>query len=302
MLFGAHVSAAGGLLPALERAEAIGAEVIQLHTQSPRVWRPNDYPEELLETFAAMAARHRRVKVTVCHASYLINLASFDRALLEKSRACLVTNLEVATRMGAACLVLHIGSHLGSGFPTVLATVADELAAALDRAEERLGQESCRLLLENTAGAGGTIGRSFSELAAVIAACSGDRRLGICLDTQHLFASGVSFSSLEEADAVVAELDATVGLERLGCLHLNDSKVPLGANRDRHENLGEGCIGERALGSLLSHPALQGLPAVLEVPGPERKGPGPADVAAARRLHRNGLRRRHSRAARAAAR
>ncbi|MGO9558896.1 MAG: deoxyribonuclease IV [Acidimicrobiales bacterium] len=295
MLFGAHLSAAGGLLPAIDRAAAVGAEVIQVHTQSPRVWKPNAYSPELLAEFALRVREHPSVVSTVCHASYLINLASPDPELLEKSRACLVKNLEVATLMGAFGLVLHAGSHRGVGFDEVLAGVALELEQALDHAEDLLGGPCCPLLIENTAGAGGTLGRSFTELARMIEAAGGDPRLGVCLDTQHLFASGVSFDSLDDADEVLRSLDDEVGLERLGCLHLNDSKVPLGSNRDRHENLGEGMIGRRALGSLLGHPVLQALPAVLEVPGPERNGPTALDLAAARAIHAAGLRRRHRR-------
>lgn len=269
----------------------MGAQVLQVHAQSPRVWRPNDYPPELLAEFAARLAAHRRLELAFCHASYLINLGTNDPVLVEKSMNCLVRNLEVASEMGAVGLVLHLGSHLGSGFASVLRAVSLELRTALDEAGGRLGRPCCRLLVENTAGAGGTIGRSFDELAAVIEACDADRRLGVCLDTQHLFASGVSFESLEEADRVVADLDRAVGLDRLGLLHDNDSKVPCGANRDRHENLGEGCIGRRALGSLLAHPRLAAVPAVLEVPGRERKGPAAEDVAAARHIYAAGRRR-----------
>lgn len=296
VLFGAHVSAAGGLLPAIDRAAAIGAEVIQLHTQSPRVWRPNAYSDELLGDFALRVERHPKVVSTVCHASYLINLGTTDPVLLEKSRLCLARNLEVATKMGAFGLVLHLGSHLGSGFHQVMHDVAAELVRALDVTEDALGRPSCALLMENAAGAGGTIGRSAAELGDVLEAAAGDTRLGICLDTQHLFASGVIFETLDQADAVVASIDASVGLERLECIHLNDSKVALGSNRDRHENLGDGQIGSRALGSLLAHPLLQRVPAVLEVPGAEKKGPGLADLQTARRLHAAGLRRWRRRA------
>ncbi|MGO9195944.1 MAG: deoxyribonuclease IV [Acidimicrobiales bacterium] len=299
MLFGAHVSAAGGLLPAIDRAAGMGAEVLQVHTQSPRVWKPNDYSDELLAEFARRVSEHPVVVSTVCHASYLINLGTSDPGLLEKSRACLVRNLEVATRMGAIGLVLHVGSHRGSGFEGVVSKVAAELERALDNAEHLLGGASCRLLMENTAGAGGTIGRSFAELARVLDSTSADERLGICLDTQHLFASGVAYENLDEAEAVVSSLAGEIGLDRLGCLHLNDSKVPVGSNRDRHENLGEGLIGRRALGSLLGHPALQELPVVLEVPGAERKGPGVADLLAAREIHAAGCRRWRNRLRRA---
>jgi deoxyribonuclease-4 len=289
--FGAHVSAAGGLVPALERGQRIGAEIIQLHTQSPRVWRPYDFGEEVFAAYRAAQAAQPVVRATVCHASYLINLATADGALLEKSRASLRSNLQVASAIGAIGLVLHLGSHLGAGAAAVTHQVADELVAAIDEVEQRRGAAVCPILMENAAGAGGTLGRSVAELADVLDAASGDRRLGTCLDTQHLFASGIAFDSAEAADDVVRGLHDALGPDRLQCLHVNDSKVPFGANRDRHENLGEGFIGERALGWLLGHPAVQGLPAVLEVPGAERAGPGAADLATARRIHANGLRR-----------
>lgn len=291
MRFGAHVSSAGGLLPAIDRGDAISAEVIQVHTQSPRTWKPNAYSHELLATFAAQVEAHPRISATVCHASYLINLGSADDELLAKSQVCLEKNLEVATEMGSVGLVLHLGSHLGEGFDPVVAPVAGRLVTALDRVADELGRVTCPILMENTAGAGGTIGRSFEELARVLEAAGGDERLGVCLDTQHLFASGVAYESLDEAEAVVAGLDRAIGLERLGCLHVNDSKVPFDSNRDRHENLGDGFIGRRALGSLLAHPALDDLPAVLEVPGDERSGPGLDDLAAARAIYAAGRRR-----------
>ena len=237
MLFGAHVSAAGGLLPAIDRAAGMGAEVLQVHTQSPRVWKPNDYSDELLAEFARRVSEHPVVVSTVCHASYLINLGTSDPGLLEKSRACLVRNLEVATRMGAIGLVLHVGSHRGSGFEGVVSKVAAELERALDDAEHLLGGASCRLLMENTAGAGGTIGRSFAELARVLDSTSADERLGICLDTQHLFASGVAYENLDEAEAVVqlarrgdrarpARLSAPQRLEGPGRLQPGPSREP----------------------------------------------------------------------------
>lgn len=286
MLIGAHVSAAGGPLRALERAEEMGAAAVQLHTQSPRAWRSSGHSEESFEAYR-VRAQSSPVKATLCHASYLINLATSDASLLDKSRSCLVENLRVASGIGAKGLVLHLGSHRGRGLESCIGQVAAELRRALDRdgaASRRHGADQASLLLENAAGAGGTLGRSFEELAAVIAAAAGDERLGACLDTQHLFASGVAYETLGDADRAVERLDATIGLGRLGCVHLNDSAVELGSNRDRHANLGEGCIGRRALGNLISHPGLADLPVVLEVPGQKRAGPARADLDTARRI------------------
>jgi deoxyribonuclease-4 len=301
MLFGANVSTAGGFLLAIDRAADMGAEVMQFHAQNPRMWKPYPYGDDVMAEFAARLAAHRGLAGLVCHGSYLINLATADPELRSKSRATLVHNLEVASRLGASGLVLHPGSHLGSGLDQVAAALASDALAALEAAGDRLGREPCMLLFENTAGAGGTIGRTFDELALLLDLASCDRRLGVCLDTQHLFASGVTYATLDQADAVVASIDRAVGLDRLRCLHVNDSKVPLGANRDRHENLGEGHIGRLALGALLGHPALQGLPAILEVPGVNRQGPAAADLAAARAIHAAGQRRWRARLARGGA-
>jgi deoxyribonuclease-4 len=284
VLIGAHVRAGGKLVPALDRATEIGAEVVQVFTQSPRAWKPTQYAPEVLDAYRAAQAAHPLVEATYCHASYLINLATADAELLEKSRACLAANLAAAAGMGASGLVLHIGSHRGLGFEGCV----PQVVAALEEALGAVGA-ACPILLENAAGAGGTMGRSFEELAGVLEGSGPE--LGVCLDTQHLWASGVSFATLDEADAVVAAFDDTIGLERLRCLHLNDSKVPLGANRDRHENIGAGTIGEAGLGALLGHPALQGLAAMLEVPG-AGEGPRAEDVAAARRALAAGLARR----------
>ncbi len=299
VLVGAHVSTAGGLRTALGRGASLGADVVQIFTQSPRAWRSPAHGEEELAAYRLEQARSDRVRATFCHATYLINLASSDEELLGRSRACLADNLAVATAIGASGLILHVGSHRGAGLATVCGQVADELLRALDTAArdvrvagaaEAAGGDgpTCPLLLENAAGAGGTVGRTFGELSAIVERAGDDPRLGLCLDTQHLFASGVDYSSIEAADEVVRSIERTVGLGRLGCIHLNDSKVPLGANRDRHENLGEGEIGVEALACLLGHPALREVPAVLEVPG-DGNGPRAADVAAARKVVALGL-------------
>jgi len=286
MLIGAHVRAGKGLVPALQHGADIGADSVQIFTQSPRMWKASQYSDEVLSAYREAQAEHHSVVSTFCHATYLINLASPDPELAAKSRTCLTANLSTADGMGAEGLVLHIGSHRGSGFETALPAVAEALVRALDEVDADI--EGCPILLENAAGAGDTVGRSFEELAQVIDAASGDERLGVCLDTQHLWASGIPFGTVDEADALVDLIDGTVGMDRLRCLHLNDSKVDFGANRDRHENIGDGTIGADGLAALLGHPALQGLPAILEVPG-EGDGPRTEDVASARRVLEAGL-------------
>ena len=287
MLIGAQVRQAGGPLAALARGEAMGADVIQVWTQSARQWR-RPYRDDEFAAFGDGLRASATVRAAVCHAPYLINLASPDTELFERSRRCLTDNLRSAALMGASGVVLHPGSHLGAGLEGCLPRLAGALVGALDAAEAGVP-----LLLENTAGAGGTLGRTFEELAMIIDAAGGDERLGLCLDTQHLWASGIAFATRDEADAVVRSLHRNIGLERLQCLHLNDSKVAFGANRDRHENLGQGQIGEPALRAILGQPRLQRLPAVLEVPGADHHGPGPGELAVARRLHAEGLALRH---------
>ncbi len=286
MRIGAHVRAGKGLVHALTRGADIGAEVVQLFTQSPRMWKPTQYGPDVLAGYRQAQSEHPSVNSTFCHATYLINLATPDPALASKSRACLNANLAAAQGMGADGLVLHIGSHRGRGFKVALPGVVEALIEALDSVD--LDPDPCPILLENTAGAGDTVGRSFEELAEIIDAAGGDERLGLCLDTQHLWASGIPFGTTGEADGLVSLVSELIGLDRLRCLHLNDSKVAFGANRDRHENIGAGTIGAESLASLLGHPDLQGLPAILEVPG-DGDGPRAEDVRAAREVWSRGV-------------
>jgi deoxyribonuclease IV len=291
VLIGAHVRAGGKLVPALERGDDIGAEAVQIFTQSPRAWKPTQYAPSVLAGFRQAQAEHPRVRATYCHATYLINLASSDPALLARSRDCLAANLAAARGMGSSGLVLHIGSHQGAGLPKVLSQIVDCLAEAVETPPDGDGPVGepgdCPILLENAAGAGGTVGRTLEELAEVLDRADAGPTLGVCLDTQHLWASGVDFSTLAGADAIVGAFDDAIGLDRLRCMHLNDSKVELGANRDRHENVGEGTIGSTGLGALLSHPSLAGLHAILEVPG-DGGGPRKEDVEAAHEALKEG--------------
>ncbi len=290
MPIGAHVRAGGDLVPALQRGSEIGADVVQVFTQSPRSWKPTQYSDEVLRGYREAQARDTRVRQTFCHATYLINLAAPDTEVLQHSRACLEANFAVATAMGAHGLVLHVGSHRGRGFDACLPQVVDALLQTL--ATEPGGD--CPIVLENAAGTGDTVGRTFDELATILDAAGpdGESRLRVCLDTQHLWASGLDYASVGKSDDVVARFDAVVGLDRLACLHLNDSKVELGANRDRHENVGDGSIGAEGLGVFISHPALVELPAILEVPG-DGHGARTQDIVAARAALSLGLDLRH---------
>jgi deoxyribonuclease-4 len=281
VLAGAHVSTTGGIHTAIGRAVDIGAESVQVFTQSPRAWRPTDHPQENLERFKeARAEAGIPAGAVVCHAVYLINLAATDGEIRKKSRAALVQTVRVACAIEADGVVVHVGSHLGDGFDKGLKRATPALQAALDACES----SSTWLLLENSAGAGGTIGRSLDELAALVDHLDAHPRLGLCLDSCHLFVSGVDVTEPATMAATLDELDSRIGLDRLRCLHVNDATDPLGSNRDRHANVLSGEMGE-GLGAFLADPRVQGLPAILETPGPDNHGPDAAEVQRLKDLH-----------------
>ena len=285
MLFGAHVSAAGGISKAIDRAEELGCAAVQVFTQSPRMWRPTAHAPEQVERF-----RSRREEVgiasVVCHALYLVNLAAPDREIHKKSVAAMRASLETAAAIGAEGVVFHVGSHLGAGIAKGLKRAVPPLRALLELTDDRLW-----LVLENSAGAGGTMGRSVSELAAFFDALDGHPRLGICLDSCHWFVSGVDVTDQASLDGALHELDGSIGLDRLRCLHVNDADAALGSNRDRHATLEAGQIGD-GMATFLAHPAFQGLPAILETAG--EKGYA-EELELMRALYAKGRRRRPKR-------
>jgi len=289
MNIGAHVRGGGNLIPSLHEGASIGATSIQVFTQSPRAWKPTQYAPQVLEDFREALRADSFVTSVFCHATYLINLASVDPDLLSRSVDCLTYNLTAARAMGASGLVLHVGSHKGAGFDVVVDQIAQSLLRALDNAEPApRGVAECPILIENAAGTGGTVGRSLDEVERIIDECGRDERLGLCIDTQHLWASGIDFSSVALARRFVREIDSGIGIHRLRCLHLNDSKIELGGNRDRHANIDEGTIGSAALAALVGHPKIRGLPLLLEVPG-SGDGPRAIDVKRAEEVHRSGV-------------
>jgi deoxyribonuclease-4 len=271
MQIGAHVSSSGGIHTAVDRAVAIGADSLQLFTQSPRMWRPTNHDPANLDRFRERRAEARMGGV-LCHALYLCNLAAPDDDVYAKSVTALRNTMEVACAIGADAVVFHVGSHLGSGFDHGLERVLPAMEQVLE-----LCSDETWLLMENSAGTGGTIGRSVDELATIFERLDRHPRLGVCLDSCHLYASGVDVTDAAALDACLDEVDATIGLDRLRALHVNDSSMPLGSNRDRHANIGEGLLGEH-LGVFLGHPRLQGLPAVLETAGPDGHGPDADEV------------------------
>src|SRR6187200_3530267 len=236
MLFGAHVSAAGGISKAIDRVEEISGNAVQIFTQSPRMWRPTEHGKDEIKRFRRRR-RETRIKAVSCHAVYLVNLASRDETVRENSLSALRATMETADAIGSEAVVFHVGSHLGLGFDDAVELVEPALRELLELTTDKLW-----LCMENAAGAGGTIGRSIAELAAISDALGHHPRLGICLDSCHWWASGVDVSDSAVLDAAVADLDRQIGLDRLRCLHVNDSMDPLGANRDRHAAMTKGTM------------------------------------------------------------
>ena len=249
------------------------------------MWRPTAYGEDDFATFRE-AMEGSSVDAVIIHAVYLINCASKEAGLRKKSLASLTHALRIGDGIGAAGVVLHPGAQKGEPLGPSMKRAAKTIAAALD------DTDSCRLLLEQTAGHKGLLGRDFDQTAELIELAGGGKRLGLCLDSCHLFVQGYDVTDPEHLDAVVEEADAKVGLERLGALHVNDAAAPLGSCRDRHANIGEGEMGRKGLATFLSEPRFEGLPATLETPGPAKKGSSKQEVTAAKRLRREGLKRR----------
>ena len=286
MLIGAHVSTAGGLDKAVERGAERACDAIQVFNQSPRMWRPTAYGPSDFDAYRA-AIDDSPIEQTVIHAVYLINCASKEREIRSKSIASLTQALRVGDGIGATGVVLHAGARKGEPLAPSLKRAAKAIARALADSDE------CPVLLENTAGTQGPLGRDFDELARLVELLDGDPRVGICLDSCHLLASGFEIRTPDALDEVLEEFDDKVGLDRLRCLHLNDSQIPLGGNRDRHANLGEGEIGERGLAVFLSDPRFDPLPTLIETGGADG-APARADVEQARMLREAGLRARRT--------
>jgi deoxyribonuclease-4 len=277
MLIGAHVSSAGGLARAVQRAEERGAETGQVFNQSPRAWRPTKYTDDDFAAFRARLAESA-VESMYIHAVYLINVASDDPEVRRKSLASLTHALTVGAAIGAAGVIVHPGSGKGRKPEATFKLAGKAFREAL------MQTERCPLLFENTAGAGFTIGRTFEELAKVIEASGNGERLGVCLDSCHLYASGYEVRERKAFKAVIDRFDEVVGIKRLSALHMNDSMTPLGSNRDRHANLGEGELGEEGLRVFLGEKRFRRLPVLLEVPGPDGHGPDKRQVDIAKRL------------------
>jgi deoxyribonuclease-4 len=283
---GAHVSISGHLSDAVPRAQALGCECLQIFFGSPRQWRLVSYPPEELAEF-----RRRRgaagLDPLVAHTSYLINLASPDPGLYRRSVVSLVHTLQGMDTLGGLAAITHIGSPMGSPWPDARARIAWALRAAL--------RESARAMILVEGSAGGSLGGTFEQLREILEETD-ERRLGVCLDTAHLFAAGWDLRTPAGVDAMVRDAGRAIGMRRIRVLHLNDTKAALGSHLDRHENIGEGEIGRSGFRAILTHRAFKTLPAFIETPGFDQAGPDRKNIDILKRLRggtaRTAVRRR----------
>lgn len=292
MLIGAHVSTAGGLVKAVGRGEEIGAASIQIFNQSPRAWKPTNYTAEDFAEFRE-AVEASGIESVIIHAVYLINPATPEKDLRKKSLESLAHALSIGDGIGATGVVLHPGSRKDADLIPAMVRSGEVIGEAISRTE------SCPILIEQMAGHKGILGHTFEEIEAITEAAGGGDRIGVCLDSCHLFAAGYDIRTPESITRVVDDLERLVGKKRLKALHLNDSKDPFESKRDRHEDVGIGEIGDKSMSWFLSEPRFDELPATLETPGKYRDDVA-ADVEHVRKLRARGLRNRRARVKRAA--
>jgi deoxyribonuclease IV len=285
MLIGAHVSTGGGLSRAIERAEDLRCEAIQIFNQSPRMWRPTRYGEDDFAQFRE-AMEASRVESVAIHMIYLINPAANDKEMRRKSLDSLTHALRVGDGIGALGVVVHPGALKDDTRTNARKRAVKLIKEALARSER------CPIIYENTAGSPQLLGRDFDETAGLIDKTGGPKRLGLCIDSCHLFATGYDIRTPDAVGALADEIDAKVGLKQLKLLHLNDARDELGSNRDRHAAIGRGEIGRKGIRAFLGEKRFQDLPAVLEGPGVAGKAPVREDVLLTRRLWREATRKR----------
>ncbi len=274
MKIGAHVKTAGGLPTAFDRARAIGAEAIQIFGSPPQSWRITDHKPEDIERFRALMAE-TGIEPVFIHGTYLVNLASADPANLARSVGNLKFSMNLCAAIGASGVIFHVGSHKGAGFEAVLPQIANSIRDILEAAPAE-----SRLVLENSAGMGGSVGSKLAELGAIIRAVGVplSDRLQVCFDTQHAYAAGYDVTSEAGLESTMAEFEREIGLDRLVAVHANDSKISLAGGVDRHDNIGDGHIGRQGFERIMRHPALREIPFLLEVPGFDGEGPDKQNV------------------------
>jgi deoxyribonuclease IV len=261
-LLGAHVSTSGGVDKAPVNGKSLGCEAIQVFTRNQMQWRARPLSELQIAGFRE-GLKECSIQTTVSHDSYLINLGSHEPVTLQKSLDAFADEIERCEQLGIPLLVFHPGSHVGAGEAAGLQRIVDSLNAVLNRKPKYRTQ----VLLENTAGQGSNLGYRFEHLGEILAKTENADRLGVCLDTCHLFASGYDLRTRSSYEATFEQFDAIVGLGRVKVFHLNDSKKSLGSRVDRHENIGKGQLGLEPFRFLLNDPRFAGLPMLLETPG-----------------------------------
>lgn len=276
---GAHVSTAGGAALAFERGAALGCDALQIFVKSPNQWRAKPLAAEDVARYRAAHAASGSLPV-VAHAAYLINLAAGDPTILERSRAGLADELDRCTVLGVSGLVVHPGAHLGAGEAAGLAAIA----GSLDEVDRRMCEGPTRILLELTAGQGTVLGSKLEHLAEIRSRAGCAERVAYCLDTCHAFAAGWEMGTAAGVEGFLADVERVLGLDRVACIHLNDSEGERGSRRDRHANLGSGRIGLEGFRRLLAEPRLAAVPMVLETPPGERESGHARDLATLRGL------------------
>ncbi|HUW81739.1 MAG TPA: deoxyribonuclease IV [Phycisphaerae bacterium] len=259
--FGAHMSVAGGLHTAFDRGRQVGCDCLQIFVKNQRQWRARPITDEQVRLWRR-ARRDTQLRPVFAHGTYLVNLASPDRAVWRRSVAACWDELVRCERLGIRDLIVHPGAHGGRG---VLAGIA-RVTAALNELFDRTPGAPVRILLETTAGQGNAIGHEFEQLAEIIGGVGNRRRVGVCIDTAHVFAAGYDLRTLNGYAGTIERLDRAVGLRRVRCLHLNDSKTACGSRVDRHDHIGRGKLGRAAFRMLLNDPRLMSVPRILETP------------------------------------
>ena len=279
MLIGAHLSVAGGVDKAFGRATELDCTSFQIFTKSNRQWRAKELGAEEVERYHVQQ-RETGIEPVVCHASYLLNLGTPDDALWQKSIDALVIEVERCALLSIPYLVLHPGGHMKSGVEAGLVRVA----RALDVVHERLPQVACKIALEITAGQGTHLGSKFEEIDAIIQGCQQQERLVVCFDTCHALAAGYEFRTPDSYEAMIAEFDQVIGLDRLKVIHVNDSQNDLDSHVDRHAHIGEGFIGLEPFGYFLNDKRLAKVPFLLETPVKDDPGDNIRNLAQLRSL------------------
>ncbi len=270
-IIGAHVSAAGTLDLSLDRAENIGAKATQIFISPPQQWAQIQHQDEEIADYK-QKLQQKEIELNFIHGTYLVNLATENPEHLQKSIDWLIYAQNMAGKLGVTGTIFHTGSHGGRGFEKVVGQVALALTKVLENSPQNIS-----LILENSAGMGGSIGSKFSELGQILQKV-GDRRVKVCLDTQHAFAAGYDLKALIGLKSTLEEFNEEIGLENLAAVHANDSKVALGAGKDRHENIGEGFIGREGFENMLNNKAFAEIPFILEVPGFKTSGPDKENI------------------------